>query len=1009
MQNAPTPEKEFAEYTFKNKINIKKLPGTTIDTTEKIAKQITALMNTSGGLVLLYHVYSDKTKGHANYNKDRDKWIMAFEKLLLDKWIPESLLRPVVRYKYLYLKTEGELRIYIFVCRSQSLSTFQFNACSRLAASVREFHVNDFPIVRELLAKSHSAAHGNRCESQIVPLLKRTGSLEFDKNIPFAHCESEIIEFKHCYNYSKRQEELNEFNADILKNRIGKYMDCLCAFANTQGGSLVLGVEEGGKFPVVRGFPKAPNQEDEELKLADYLKKKLHQCIWHGDPDYKPVRHQDWDVYYHKVMGDVTERRMIEVCIAKHSGGMFLQTPVFYDVPEYWKGELTKRQDFNLWKKHFLATTASNSEKRDTQKQLEKHEGNTTELHKQGKRAVQEQPVIEEVPDEVKEPKSFKESQSEYKSDIVVHGIRTHDCCTESMTERLKRFKGDIWYPSIENVRERLPRDTCSDNLISFLGEKQSKGLVSVIEIERKCDTIKIPDGYSEMCHMLKISRDEAPLLMCCITSEDQREITETDRESLVAYALHSGRALKRAFVTSTANQQRSCIFHFDIEVLRVSADENVTPVSVWNSEDQPVIYPKGSQEEQYTIACNGLSEYLLRTRDSVKDRYGDTLTSHLTEEQARILYAESRRVLIVNGKSGTGKTVIALRLAMEAMTAKEATREGSGQYVLYICSNEGLKSFVKYHVYKGREFHSRLECHVIVLKSTGACSSSKAMLENARLIIVDDVHAIQLDDGWESNPDDLYLMLFTRAARKETRVAIFFDPEQDYKKQLPAEFDRKLRNLAETVTGLATQEIQIETLKKRIRNSQAINRFMQANQNQAKINEIIECLNERQGDDIIYEYIGSNVKESADILNAKLDGLEGKYGARSIAILFDDDEQMRDTTEILADQFKRRFQDANTYPIDHTVICSIEDFGGQEAEVVLFLLPRKMMANNIKENWKYVNIISSRARERLEFLLPWKSEEEEEEQEVLGDLLKLFKIVSFEFLVSQQLHYRYP
>ncbi len=985
------PEKEFAEYTFKNEIDIKKAPGDKTENKmiEKVAKQITALMNTSGGLILLYHVYNDKTEAH---DKDRDKWIMGFEKLLLDNWIPESLMRPVVTYKYLYLREEGELRIYIFVCRSRLLATFQFYAYSRLAASERKLHVNDFPRVQELLSEKCETdeRYGSqpRCESQMKSILKDGDDFSVDQPIPETHSESVTMEFKHCYTDIQKK-EVDVFSADTLKKRVAKYTDCLCAFANTQGGSLVLGVEEGGKLPVVRGFPIALNQEDEERKLTEELKKKLNQY--------------NWAVYYHKVLGGEIERRMIEVCIARHSGGMFLQSPVYYDIPVDWKGEMSENQDFNMWKDRFLGTRTSNSERRDADKNLEKHQKSEragTGLHEQQERAVQKQPVTEEASAEVKAPKSFNESQSEYKSDIVVHGIRTHDCCTKHMTERLKEIKDDIWYPSERYVRERLPRDDRSDKLISFLEEKHCKGLVSVIEIQRKCDTVKIPDGYSEMCHMLKISQDEAPLLMCCITSQDQRKITESDLESLVAYALDSGRELKRAFVMSTANQQYSCIFHFDIEVLRVSPEECVTPESVWNSGVQPVIYPKGSQEEQYTVVCNGLSEYLLRTRESVKDRYGDTiLTAHLTEEQARIVHGIPKRVLIVNGKSGTGKTIIALDLAKKAM------KEGSGGKVLYICSNEGLKSFVEYYLSK---CESRPHYNVIVLKSTGAFLSQKVMLENARLIIVDDVHAIRLHEDWESNTDDLYLMLFTRAAMKKTRVAIFFDPEQDYKKHLPEDFDTKLRQLAEKVAtnpGFSdlTDEIEIKTLQERIRNSQSINRFMQANQNQAKIDGTIKCLNESEGDDIIYEYVDSNVKESADILKAKLDGLEGKYGARSVAILCDDDEQMNEMKNLLEDQFKkdpsqseRRFQDPNTYPIKHTVMCSIENFGGQEADVILFLLPRKFRTENIKESWKYVSVISSRARERLEFLLPWKTEEkEEEEPEILANLRELFKIVS--------------
>ncbi len=76
--------------------------------------------------------------------------------------------------------------------------------------------------------------------------------------------------------------------------------------------------------------------------------------------------------------------------------------------------------------------------------------------------------------------------------------------------------------------------------------------------------------------------------------------------------------------------------------------------------------------------------------------------------------------------------------------------------------------------------------------------------------------------------------------------------------------------------------------------------------------------------------------------------------------------------------------------------MCSMEDFGGLEAEVILFLLPRNFGTENANVNWKYVNVISSRARERLEFLLPWKPAREAAEQQMrLCNLLELFKIVS--------------
>ncbi len=121
--------------------------------------------------------------------------------------------------------------------------------------------------------------------------------------------------------------------------------------------------------------------------------------------------------------------------------------------------------------------------------------------------------------------------------------------------------------------------------------------------------------------------------------------------------------------------------------------------------------YPNATQEKQYTIACNLLAKELLRIRASIKDRYGQILTEHLTEAQARVLHGERQRILIVTGKSGTGKTVIALHLAKEA--TKGESRE---EDVVYICNSAGLKSFVS----------SQVSCSVIMMNSTSSVTITK-------------------------------------------------------------------------------------------------------------------------------------------------------------------------------------------------------------------------------------------------------------------------------------------
>ena len=159
-----------------------------------------------------------------------------------------------------------------------------------------------------------------------------------------------------------------------------------------------------------------------------------------------------------------------------------------------------------------------------------------------------------------------------------------------------------------------------------------------------------------------------------------------------------------------------------------------------------------------------------------------------------------------MTAKSGTGKIFMAMHLA------RLAASQGSGeQDVLYICSSAGLKSFV----------NSQLSCSVTVVNRTNSLSpSQKDMVSKAKLILVDDVHAIELDEQWESNPNDLYRLLFTHlafSAGPNRRVAIFLDPEQDYKENLPNAFDKRLRRLAETVPGLLRHYVTIFALNERI------------------------------------------------------------------------------------------------------------------------------------------------------------------------------------------------
>ncbi len=553
------------------------------------------------------------------------------------------------------------------------------------------------------------------------------------------------------------------------------------------------------------------------------------------------------------------------------------------------------------------------------------------------------------------------------------------------------------WYPHWESIQMRFEDESRFVELIKFIDESEWDGVASVISGSKETDQNGQQDEIEVencmlVCDVIVLRKPQAPILICCIRDTSGSERNQEELDTLVGYALCRGRLLKRQYLLSTVNRTcQSTIFHFEIEVLLVPTEGDIT--QIWDSRwtySQPVSYPVVDGEAMHSIVCNGLAEWLLKTRHAVKDRYGDILTEHLTEAQAKILFSRSERVLVVSGKSGTGKTVIALHLVQEALS--QGTRD---EDVLYICSNDGLAAFVK----------SQVSCQVMVLKKAD-CLPQRDDLKR-KLVILDDIHGIKLPENWKAEwerldsdckeqPTDIYMALFLEAAHC-TKVAIFFDPDQDYEENLPADFATCLRSLAEKVDGISTQDVQVITLTERIRNSREINRFMQANQNQARVPEIITCLNEEEGDDVVYEYIGRNLEESANLLNEKLAALEKKYLARSIAILCDDRSQLDQIQSLLTINFHRAFQPPGLYPVHQMTLCSLEDFGGMEADVVLFLLPPNVGSDAVKVIWKYINVISSRAKQRLEFLLPWEPTEHQNqnEQPKITSLLELFKTVS--------------
>ncbi len=960
----------YAEHCFEKKINMHQ---SNLQTSEEIAKLVNALMNTSGGLILLHC-------GDPPLDKKRDEWLRNFKDHATKHWIPFQMYRLLISVKYKIIG--GQFYLFLFVDKSAKLVTFSYNAYGRHAGGIKPITEEDD--IKQMIQRTNDSSPLEKPRSRLNDLLEKNYSFTLDESLPVEYCESQTMEFKHY--------EINDFSARKIEDKLSKergLWENISAFANTEGGSLVVGVKEEKTGPIVKGYQVTDNQEEEQDKLTQYINEKLRKCIWNGK---QPGSDTYWNVFYHDVkLNGQKERKVIEISVHQVSGGMFYKAPVHYMVGKDVKGKgsrLVEMSEFNKWKLCVCPElkTAETNNKKD---RLEKHvvkdsnfekdetklQVGRTEINKTGEDQNMKDFSHEDISHDTKTRKSFRESKSEYKTDIKVENLSVHACCIKDMVKELQSFTGEhVWYPSIKSTLKRTGVPPNCEKILDHINQQRWEGIANVLAIQPKFHT-----GITKsLCDVLVMSKHGSPKVICCFKKGN---VPDADK---IGYALKCGRELKEQFLMSTFNTEHLPLhFHFDIQVITLTEDGSVS--TTWDSQEKQkelVNYTNKADQSQYHVACTGLAERLLHTDHSLKNCRGEVLMEHLTAEQARLILERKEEILIVRGKSGTGKTAVALTMIQEAKA--EAIRENTPRNMLYICASVGVQAFVE----------SQQLCTVWNMNRTDSLSDDqKSTLESYHLVVVDDAHAIVPGERWQEDNNDLYRLLFTHSAR--TEVAIFFDPFQDFTYQLPDRFDEKLRNLAlSTNTNLETDQIQIYTLKKRIRNSREINSFIQANQNQANISESVPCLNERDGDDITYCYIGTNIEEIASAVDAILHRLTQQFEKDTIVILCDDKRQLEITQHQLMTKFDRHIQNGTSFPVTDTMICQLDDFGGLEADVVLFLLPPNWGLDFVG-NWRYVYCVSSRAILRLEFLLPWDPTENQHQRDKLEQFLELFKTVS--------------
>ncbi len=898
------------------------------DPVEEIIKMIYALMNTCGGIIVINFEHHDNLQDQSQSKDKIDRWKQNFNQR------KQELLN-------FYKICDYGNSIIFFVKKALEPKTSNYNAKFRGDGTTRDIERED--VQRRMIENRNGRSPEAKPKSQLEGVLflmdKR---LERDGK---ACRENRNLEFKAFYRSIPDRDYLKylfkDYN-DTLKGCLRKYMS---AFANTEGGSLVIGVNDDR---IVKGYIR--ETKDEETSFTDCINAELINYFWNG----KQLKAADcgnyWHVRYHPI--ESLLRVVIEISVHQVSRGMFYKMPEFYMVSkskDYQKQIFAVKtvKEFDMWEKYMFPVTPTETQKEDDG--LKRHfVENRTKVHKDS---------MSTEPDNSAHNPSRKGYPEDYTDDVEVARLYEKGCCIKAMAKHLltlEEKKDDYWFSSKEDNLERCICNAHKDIIhVDQQLSNTSKGKTIAYEIKKETEGC---------CDVLVISEREFPKVICCF--EKNGEPTEDQIQD----ALEVGRELKDRFLTSAVSYAKERIrlhhvvhLHFNVQVLNLP--EGQLPHEWKSSVKQPVTYPyEATQSGQYEVACYGLAEMIM------SDYRGEVFMRHLRAEQARTIFKKIRTTnkhLIVSGKNGTRKTEVALAMIKEAIE----TTIHSKRTILFICASNCVQKY---------ERLSDL-CTTRKINVEDSLSEiEKFDLRNYDLVVVRAFHALVLAERWEEGGCDLYEHLLTNV-NSSAKVVIFVDSNREFKK-----FQSRMQD--EFYTKVQTSDMESYQLQ-RIKNSPSNHTKSDTQFDFSKV----RCDRQKKVGHVACFFMTTIVEENIYCLRDILDELRQVYEKDSIVILYSE----------LEDQLRSGLQswikNGEQFSIRDTAMCPLEQYygGGVEADVILFLFPPKWGLGH-KDNERYIHcgkIAYSQDVLQL-FLLPCEKQEQEIQTDQLEKELREFLIL---------------
>ncbi len=738
---------------------------------------MSALMNTSGG-VLVVCINAGKCQQHVVLVDCADKIMHIIRED--EKWIPEMNCE---KFIHRYIPPRESREIVYFIAKAKHFVTHSINAYHYDRNEVKP--LLDYDSLCTIL-RGCSCTSANMCQHHHQNDTEFTSAVVLNFDMPFSRKKGRTCKYK---DYLLQHRSLRDvLGPASVKNEIKKIVSAL---ANGNGGSLFLDVTDTDP-PIVKGYARV-DLEEAEMLLSDVIdmENDTRVSIWSN----VTLDKKQWEVLFHPVSGSPDDRIVIEIRVQQCTGGMFCAMPVGFVINA--SGEISVLTDFWEWKDALLQISKVELKENIT---VGEHLEEETEIAP-GSSIVQDtnsSDTISDAPRHVEDTGGDKVFQwwATDSDDVITKSYSFNHCCARDLAEEVMDTRTPFtFFPSAEAVTERNRDLTGLQIAILDIADRYKDEIGAGVIIEHMDEPSNELSQISEGHHVYNIAilrQNHLPALISIMWTNCKKSVAKQ-------YSTIFACLLKRlCLLTYRDLCDRNPYLCFERQVYRIGKGFEPVEENVPYPQEYLIPTPGTIDIVRYTLAA-----ILLRCEPLV-DRFGDIMVRHLSACQARFLLNKHRTVTLVEGKAGSGKSV----LALETMR-RIKQQQGNNSKIVFLCRGKGLASFVAYQTAK---MGILLDIQIIPIESTEQLN--KEYFHHYTDIFIDDAHAIPLQGI--PNCRSMYDSLFSSLWRPNSHAYIFLDPEmQDYRGCIPKDCTKQIRNIALTQTFIKGQDVHPEPLKK--------------------------------------------------------------------------------------------------------------------------------------------------------------------------------------------------